>query len=932
MDVTSLLNTAQRSSCCGESIEGSPHHPNHGRIDSPPNVLPRPCIEHSRENSNRFKWINTRSWDDGDLAISQIDKLDSQPRRAYAPVSPKHIHRAVFGANNRSRQSSTDSLFGVISPPPIHLARHSPTCGSARTCSTRMAYRDHRASYPEEMSTISKHKLSFSTSSFASAESPQSGCHSRLSSVASISGVSSSNIPISEMPSIDAKLLEAQSPHPSISITEQRPSPPLTSNSSAAIPSGSSRTNHLPDSPSDAVLNLTSLDKPFFGEVNLRPGLISQPKYHKRATSAPILASRSTTSASKTLKHRYPALSSTQEVMDKAMAKGLPTQAEEPEPTITTTYPDLDSEYRVPSHHTIKTGHTNAAVNRPHVREANLQTQDQVPDPASDVAPLTQLDPNMAREISLEALSATSTVPLEEEPRCMFVDDCQTGSQLRKAISHLFGRNKACTLRIPKQVWVYYCRKHYQRIRYRNAKTYPLNQMHLVKMQINRLQRWSDDNQRQGVGSYIKLWTLTLRKREQNRLNKEGGPADEGDDDSPETHNGSAAPEWIIQRLGTGYTTEQMLEVADRLHREIEDGTLCQVPEVEFLPDITESVAGNIAKLIRIRRQARTTATVGESKAPKRKISEATDSGNQSNFSLSNQHDTGESASSLRKRARLDSPQANYRQQPHQMSLPSIAMSPYADSHVLVPSPSLQSAVPRTLPTAPRMQIPYPGQYHGPDARAHEMHSNELQRPNTIDGFYSRDPQQYSAHYHLGIGSAQPPLFQRNGGHHNQQRLPSISAHLSGGSDLHNPNLAIPPYRHSGAFSNSPSVPRPPHLRSYSANIPTAQPNLEYPRPTDSSGAAQSGLACFDNRATSSSNHELTTYSYPREQWPESDRGYARGWSQSSAPQQQQNFYPSSTVYDQVTRPQMDGIQAPNYLGPAKRRTTSERAEHETHR
>jgi hypothetical protein len=611
--------------------------------------------------------------------------------------------------------------------------------------------------------------------------------------------------------------------------------------------------------------------------------------------------------------------------MDQSVLKGLPTQAEEPEPTITSSYPDFDAERSVPNHHAMRNGHTNAVVNRLRVCEADLQTQDQVSDPASDIVPLIQTDRNMGRKVSLDALSAASAAPLEEEPRCMFVEDCQTGSQLRKAISHLFGRNKACTLRIPKQVWVYYCRKHYQRIRYRNAKTYPLNQMHLVKMQINRLQKWSDDNQHQGSGPYIKLWTLTLRKREQNRLYKEGGPADEGDDDGPETQNGSAAPEWVIQRLGTGYTTEQMLEVAERLHQEIEDGILGQVPEIEFLPDIVESGGGNIAKLVRTRKQARTTAAEGENKVPKRKVYEVADSINQGSFSLFNQHDTEESGSPSRKRVRLGPTQADYRQQSLQMSLPSIVMPPAAS----------QSAVPRTLPAVPRMQAPSLDHAYGSDAYLHGLSSS---RPGLSNGFYSHDSQQYANHYQAGINSAQPPTFQRDRDHQSHQRLPSISAHLSRANDFHNSNLAVPPYRASGAFNENPSMARPPHMRSYSANIPATQAGLEYPRPASSSDVTQSNLAYFDNRVTSSSNHVSNAHGYAREQRPESDHSYAPGWPQSSVPQQQ-NYYPSNSIYDQATRPPMDSLRTPSYLGPAptyfdptNHRTTSERAEHEAHR
>ncbi|KAG5924422.1 hypothetical protein E4U42_004650 [Claviceps africana] len=207
----------------------------------------------------------------------------------------------------------------------------------------------------------------------------------------------------------------------------------------------------------------------------------------------------------------------------------------------------------------------------------------------------------------------------EEKPVCMFVDDCDTGSQLRKAISHLFGRNKTCTLKIPKMVWVYYCRKHYQRVRYRNARTYPVTQMELVETQIERLKAWSDENQARGKGAYIKSWTLSLRKREEKRLkgNKGNKGANEEVDDAPAALGASHIPSWIIDELGGGFETARVFSIAARLREEIESGILNQVPEIEFLPDIVDDEGEkDEIKPVRHRRQA---GSISTAKQPKRK-------------------------------------------------------------------------------------------------------------------------------------------------------------------------------------------------------------------------------------------------------------------------------------------------------------------------
>jgi hypothetical protein len=72
------------------------------------------------------------------------------------------------------------------------------------------------------------------------------------------------------MPSIDAKLFEAQSAQPGLGIAAQPPSPPLTEEGSTAIQSRPRRIKHFPDGSSDASLNWKGLDKPLLYWENLR--------------------------------------------------------------------------------------------------------------------------------------------------------------------------------------------------------------------------------------------------------------------------------------------------------------------------------------------------------------------------------------------------------------------------------------------------------------------------------------------------------------------------------------------------------------------------------------------------------------------------------------------------------------------------------------
>ncbi|OJD14673.1 hypothetical protein AJ78_04996 [Emergomyces pasteurianus Ep9510] len=95
--------------------------------------------------------------------------------------------------------------------------------------------------------------------------------------------------------------------------------------------------------------------------------------------------------------------------------------------------------------------------------------------------------------------------PLGVQTLCQFSGEaCSTESHhYRKVISHIFGRNKKCTVGIPEYVWIYYCRKHYQRARYRTAE-WPFRQCDLAIDTLRNMRSWG------GVESF----NLQLRRRE----------------------------------------------------------------------------------------------------------------------------------------------------------------------------------------------------------------------------------------------------------------------------------------------------------------------------------------------------------------------------------------------------------------------------------
>lgn len=104
------------------------------------------------------------------------------------------------------------------------------------------------------------------------------------------------------------------------------------------------------------------------------------------------------------------------------------------------------------------------------------------------------------------------------QQQCQFSgESCSTEStHYRKVISHIFGRNKKCTVNVPDSVWIYYCRKHYQRARYRTGE-WPFRQCDLAIDTIHNMRAWG------GVESF----NLKLRRRESRRPS--GEAANHGD-------------------------------------------------------------------------------------------------------------------------------------------------------------------------------------------------------------------------------------------------------------------------------------------------------------------------------------------------------------------------------------------------------------------
>jgi hypothetical protein len=178
----------------------------------------------------------------------------------------------------------------------------------------------------------------------------------------------------------------------------------------------------------------------------------------------------------------------------------------------------------------------------------------------------------------------------------MYISNCDTGSELRKAVSHIFGRNKMCTRRIPPHVWVWYCRKHYQRARYKNEKEWARTlQYDLVSRQIKRLEEWSKENSRTCEGGVVQDYWLEIKKREQRRLDaqKPKGERECSDSEADEIHepqgdssSSTAVPDWLLSLCGRSHDARRIMEIIDGIKADLTTNNLSAWPDIEILPNI----------------------------------------------------------------------------------------------------------------------------------------------------------------------------------------------------------------------------------------------------------------------------------------------------------------------------------------------------------
>jgi hypothetical protein len=316
-------------------------------------------------------------------------------------------------------------------------------------------------------------------------------------------------------------------------------------------------------------------------------------------------------------------------------------------------------------------------------------------------------------------------------------------------------------------------------------------QAELVHRQITRVQQWSDGNDRATKPGVVTNWSLSIRKREQKRLEdrkesgKKRGYANESDDDALDGAmlNGTAVPEWLLEKCGTGYSTEQMLEIVDRLRSEIDMGKLSQIPDIEILPNISSD---------------------GEDGKPKTYLKRKT-SGTGNTHKRSQSMGVALRPESLPMARRISQPNNYWAAPEHHMdALPVEKRQRIADMDNYYSErqglPALQRPSDRAMPPALRRT------YHLPHRPA--FASVREDRPEESYFANTRQPANGMPHFVFGAGAPQSgPLPAPT-----PQRRPSgsVASHLESSSSVHNyhhdPRRPMHQRSHSdvSAFSNGP--------------------------------------------------------------------------------------------------------------------------------
>ena len=180
--------------------------------------------------------------------------------------------------------------------------------------------------------------------------------------------------------------------------------------------------------------------------------------------------------------------------------------------------------------------------------------------------------------------------------KCEFDPDCQLKSEDRKVVSHFFGRNKSCTRRIPDHLFAPFCRKHYQRSRYRKVMPFGLVQMDLVERTLARMKESGgitcfEVALKLSAKRELETWVLYEKERLEAQETGESPPPPPGNKEF------SVEKALVEEHLGKNKTFEEVAALI-RTVKEYVQETEQLPPHFELLPSFKDGFGkqGTVAK------------------------------------------------------------------------------------------------------------------------------------------------------------------------------------------------------------------------------------------------------------------------------------------------------------------------------------------------
>ncbi|KAH7149530.1 hypothetical protein B0J13DRAFT_524160 [Dactylonectria estremocensis] len=500
------------------------------------------------------------------------ETIDSMPVRS-TPVPGGHSRHTSMASVDSSTVMGAPGVPTPFSNPRQARRMHSTSDLQQDPWMRRRSsilWNEHGAGVPSGAASSPRHRVSDSRGSFSSfCSSTFSGGHSRFSSLSTVSSHHVSSV-ASEMPMLESKLEQLPKLTPTPEHVERRESsprlPPLPQH--GAVPTFV--TTNPQGNPRDPVLEARAIKRRRSRLSVDQSVLHPLERIHKRTISAPNPPHIPSSTFAHSPSYLPPITPESFESVLPQPQLTMPRGRRSASRGRRTSRADVSPAAVHPV-----TRAAEFADENPANTTASLPPRPQVlPTP---VGPSSDFQPRLLNICGRFGLSVET--PLRGGDICMQVENCNTGSVPRKVISHIFGRNKVCTRRIPERAWVCMCRKHYQRIRYRKGPEFSMTQIDLVYEQIARMIFWSQGLETSGgvnaEGIFIRSWTFSIRKRELRRLVEMNGQ--------------DPLARWIIQSLGDGKTHDDILNIVERLHHDIQQGILRDVPPVEFLPEVVDA-------------------------------------------------------------------------------------------------------------------------------------------------------------------------------------------------------------------------------------------------------------------------------------------------------------------------------------------------------